>query len=97
MKKKKEKDLDEEAQKSDKDEEEEKTEEVFMDSDVCYFSKQEKLYKLFDPSTKTWSGQKERPSTERLQELHSLLKASSADDIAKVAAEEALKNIASDE
>lgn len=99
LKKKKEKDIEEEQ--SEKEEKEEGEEEVksdtFIDSDVCYYSKQEKLYKLFDPIAKTWTGQKARPSAERLQELHSQLKASSADDIAKQAAEEALKKIASDE
>ena len=98
MKKKKEKDQEEvQSDKEEQEEAEEVKNDTFIDSDVCYYSKQEKLYKLFDPVAKTWSGQKDRPSAERLQELHSQLKASSSADIAKQAAEEALKKIASDE
>jgi hypothetical protein len=29
--------------------------EEFLDSDVCYYSKPEKLYKIFDPVAKTWT------------------------------------------
>jgi hypothetical protein len=56
----------------------------FLDSDVCYFSKPDKLYKLFDPATKTWTAQSEKPSDEKLNELKALLEESKpvADDIA---------------
>ena len=37
------------------DKKEEREDEEFIDSDVCYYSKPEKLYKLFDPVSKSWT------------------------------------------
>jgi hypothetical protein len=37
--------------------------------DLYYFSKQEGAYKVFDPRTKQWTAQPDKPSAERIKEL----------------------------
>ena len=39
--------------------------------DLFYFSKQEGAYKVFDPRTKQWSAQPDKPSVEKIIELRS--------------------------
>ena len=43
-----------------------------QDNELYYFNRDEQMYKVFDPDTKTWSSQAEKPSEEQLEEIRSM-------------------------
>ena len=52
------------------------------EEELFYFNNQENVYKVFNPESKTWTSQEEKPSEEQIEKLKALIpkKAATEDD-----------------
>lgn len=63
---------DQDEEDKDEDDEPEAKNEIEDESGLYYYSKEERLHKLFDPRTKLWSGQISKPTENQLSKLRQL-------------------------